>query len=311
MKKFSLLTLSCLLTLGLKAQDRTFKLQLNLDKGQDYYLNTETLTQINQEVMGQSVEVDRTYKSRIRYKVTDIQGDQYDLKITTELLSTSTEGGSMEPQAYSSESGEEDQQMNVFLKALTQAPMKVKVAKDGTIAAPTSDGSYWADALSNFVQDGEDLPEAAVEQLKAITGPEAMARFFQKSFSYLPPKEVSLGEQWSVDDTQITPIQLNITGNYKLVEVTEAYALIAVDLTLSTPDGGDTIKQMAPMSMIQTLTGNTHGQFKIDLKSGWIIEGHTDQKLEGEIKMEANAQLPETLAIPIVTHSSTKINSTY
>lgn len=103
-----------------------------------------------------------------------------------------------------------------------------------------------------------------------------------------PSKPVKKGDKWTVNtnlEDGISGVDMEVSTEYELIDLTQGYALINGYATIET---NDNIKnnEMTAMQMKFDLSGTKTSEIKVDINTGWIIEAKITQKIEGEIEMK-------------------------
>lgn len=302
MKKISLISSVTLLSFNLFAQKVDIK--LHLEKGQEYSINTEIKSIMTQELMGQKMDVNSESTQNVSYKVVNKNNDNYTLEsqIIRIFQSTKAMGDNTE---FSSDLENKENDLNKAFYNMTQEPFTIIVNSKGEAMDIKVDERYWEKIFKDI-----ELPQGVNKddleaQLKASNGPENIKAGLSNIFAYIPPHPVALNDEWEVNSTSQSSMTLNTKGSYKLEAIHDGYYIISGTTNLSTPEGEGKMEQMG-MEMQQDIKGIQKSTFKVDAKTGWIIEGKVEQNLKGALKILPNSQVPDGMEIPLSGRTTIK-----
>jgi hypothetical protein len=159
------------------------------------------------------------------------------------------------------------------------------------------------------------------EKIKESTGnsPEAqqLDQFFNKMFDEkqlkgmtddvmgsFPQDSVAVGDTWysSVSMNFIVPVDIDTT--YMLKQRKEGIAYIDAVAKLDMGDSSKAIEIDPNNKMSMQLSGTMNMTSEVDEKTGLTRKGNIAMNFSGIIKMQANPQMPEGMAIPMTVISN-------
>lgn len=305
MKRIASIALSFAFLANIQAQE--IDLKLNLKVGESYPMHTETNSTASQTMMGQSIDINTTTIHEASYTVKSKNGDIYEMTGRNSKISTAASSNNpMVPVQELSSEGDQSLQDNQVLNALTKHNMDFSMNEQGQFIASHIDENFWDNALKEIYTDQEEYEDAIVKY-SAMGGPDMIKNNLSAAFTYIPDGKVKTGDKWtrSISSDENNP--MNIVTEYELTEVTDAYVIIQSNAKIATPEEGTKIEQQG-MEMLQKMSGTQSATYKIDRKTGWIIEGTTNQSVEGKTVVEDGAQLPKGFEIPMSINTKIEYN---
>jgi len=295
-------------------QAQKVDLSLNLQEGKTYTQASESKISIKQVINGQDIEMGMALKGSMSYLVRTATKEDYVMEIMYETLSISMElpqGGSVElPQGgsveFSSEKTDENDIMSTVLRGITEQAFTLVLGRKGTISEISDLDTVWTSVFSQFPNVPEDQLNQVKGQIKNAFGPEALKGNIEMVTAIFPQDRVEPGEEWKVNTSMQSGISVDVATTYKLAELHPDYYLITGESSLHTADTA-AIVDTNGMPMKYNLTGAISSEIKIDKQSGWIIEAHNIQDIEGEAQIQPNPQVPMSMSIPMIMKNETVI----
>jgi len=297
--------LLCLTGLSLSFGQKV-ELGLNLVEGRTYTQNSVSSVSIVQNINGQELNINMSIKGSMSYLVKTATKVDYVIEMSYETLSMFMElpqGGSVE---FSSQKTDQNDIMSTVLKGITEQPITLILGNNGTVREVSELDSLWTSVFSQF----PNIPEEQLNQVKAqirnAYGPDALKANIEMVTAIFPEDRVLVGDEWIVNTSMQSPMSVDVNTTYSLAGIHNDYYLIAGNSSLQTADTA-AIVDTNGMPMKYSLSGVIASEIKIDKESGWIIEAHNVQDIEGEAQIQANPQLPMTMTIPMVMKNETVI----
>ena len=116
-------------------------------------------------------------------------------------------------------------------------------------------------------------------------------------------KSIMIGDSWQAGVLKLSIIPDEIEGTYALKEKNQT--ALTIDIGSKIDIDNVTVPAMgSPQGQMKiTLKGSYEGSLQIEQDSGWMIRKKATLKVTGEIKMEANQQMPQGMTIPMSIES--------
>ncbi|WP_373073201.1 DUF6263 family protein [Zeaxanthinibacter enoshimensis] len=193
-RSVSICLLLCLASLGFGQTT----LQYSLEKGDEFIIRQEARQQILQEMPQGPHEVTNTMESVMKFTVTGMQQDYYQITVTFKelniALSSNLQGTLLEVNAGNP--GEDDQDSKVF-NSLLESPIKILMSRNGNILEVSG-----GDALTQKMVDASGLEDEYSRMLMRASlerdfGSKALANSFKQLTYFYPDRAVKVGDHWS------------------------------------------------------------------------------------------------------------------
>ncbi len=247
-------------------QAQKVKLELNLMKGETYSLNVISNPKVTIIKDGNTVISDGVTYIGMKFKVTDIQDTIYDMIVKfdsmsyngslTNLLSTNNFSRPNKPQ----ENKFYNSYMQRVITLLKDKPYFVKMNKLGRI--------YDVVSVAPDTSNSQKL----------------ISRVFQSYLKQIPViftgSTVTTGNKWNITTSLETEYFKNSETTYSLNEITNDYLLISGFSNLKSQGKEVDIRSIDPGTKFEG-TDSTSSNFKIDRKTGWILDAKISDNLKG------------------------------
>lgn len=277
------------------------KLELNLTKGETYPQNMTVNSTIDQEMMGQKMQIVMDMTANIDYKVEDIQNDVYVLNTTYKGLNIDINAGGQQMHFTAGDTTSEGK----FMNNLVGKSFTIHMKKDGTVEKIEGldnviDGMMDANDTSMSPQEQQQL----MMQIKQSWGAEALTNNLKMATgSYPADGSTEVGNTWSQTLSLPAAFNLNANIDYTLADASADVYTINGKGTFDM--NKDTTLRGAEANI--NLKGDMTFVYKVDTKTGWITSGTGNQNIGGEIKINASGQ---EMVMPMNVKSDIKLDGT-
>ncbi len=278
MKK--IITLLFLLVFTTFAYAQAYELSLNLKKGEKYDQLVSSQMQISQKISGQEIDINLAVDGLMSYRVLSEDKSAYTMEVIYKSMGMKMIMPQMTMDFNSTDEGKEDQ-FSKMLRAITNQPFEVKMAKNGKVLEVNNLEEIFNSSLSQF----ENMSAAQMDQMKSQLsqsyGTDAFKGNIEMVTAIFPDKKVEIGESWKSNTQLKSGFKAGINTTYTLQEKNEGYYLITGDAEIATEDTEE-LTQMNGMSMKFDLDGKMISNIKVDSETGWIIESVIRQNIGGD-----------------------------
>ncbi len=267
------------------------KFRLNLSPGTTYEMTTTLSMNMDQEMMGQKMQMENTMEIIQHYKVAEILANKnYLLEFSTTRMKANI---SANGQIMNIDSDNADSSESANFKKVIGHTIKLEINSLGKVEK--------ADGMIEFLKalGGDKTVE---QMLPMFASEDGFKSFMNQTFGYIPEEKVALGDKWSTTAKLGAPINMETKINYELLSVSGDEAKIKVNATFN----GDSAIEQAGMSMNMNIDGNQEGTMMIDTTDGWMRSSDLTQDIKMIMKMK-NPQTGEDMEFPINMKSVTNI----
>ncbi len=249
MRKTFLLLLAGAFFTNIQAQE------LKLTKGQKFQTITITKTAMNQQMMGQSIDMTTDITSTDEIEVTEVNANSIALTKTTKQLKSSFSGMGQSMDFDSNKPEDMNGPVGSQMKDLINTPLSFVLNPSGTIAAsPKLPGNAMM-GVAGDVAKGEAMP----------------------GFIALPAS-IKAGETFTVTGADGDN---KTTANYTVESTNGKEAVLKMNITANKTN---TVNQMG-MDMLMTLKMTTTGTATVDIATGFILSATTEMSTDGTISV--------------------------
>jgi hypothetical protein len=246
------------------------ELKLNFKPGDKYLYSTQVSQKINS--MGMT-GMDQSMLMEMVYELTGADGNNKMLTVTYShiQMKNTTPMGVME---YNSKEGSKKDAGMGFMDSLIGKSFSLSIAPNGDIVK--------VEGLDNLVKSITGMDKSVKAEVENQFSDTAIKLMMQNSFDIYPGKPVKVGDTWSKKSIMgFSGFNIAVENSYALKSVSGGKATISVTsvMTLPKSDMGET--SGAPMKM--EMDGKQEGTMDIDIATGQIISGKTQQTITGKL----------------------------
>ena len=263
-------------------------LQLNLQKGENYYQTNKLNSQVTMSISGMSMAVTTTIDQKHVFKVINIDGDNYDFEVKYEKFSMST---SMPQMSVSFSSENPKDVISSALAEMTKHSFNVKMNKFGEILEISNFDKLMDAAFSQ----NSSISEMEKQQIKQFLDEDQIKNSLETMTAIYPKTAVSQGDNWNKENvTNSGGISISIATKYALSESNGNSNKVSGTMIIkSDPNATPIYDPSMGGSVKYKLSGTGTAEITLDAKSGWIIDATIKQNIKGDLEMiEAGMVVP-------------------
>jgi hypothetical protein len=292
-------------TIFASCNNKEIELKLNLEKGKTYIQTTNAEMSIKQTINGMPVDMSTTIDGSITHEVKDVQNSVYDiiLKYKDLKMRMKTPFGSME---MDSKDKNPNNIMAQFLSNFIGQPINFKLNSIGKIEEISGMDSIYSKIFSVFK---DKISEAEitkiVNQLKQNFGEESLKYNLELYYSIYPKNKVKKNDTWTSKVVLNSSMKMIVNSSYTLTEISSDYVVIKGKSDMVS-DKNETFN-LNGMQIIYDMKGSMDSEYKLDLKTGWIIDGTIKQNLKGEALTKSIENTNSKMKIGMEMNSNIKI----
>ena len=253
-----------------------YVLEFNLEKGKTYKHLTVADVNMKMNAMGQATVIGTKTEIVTAFEVTDRKNDIFDIRMSYQKMKITIDSpmGKMTIDSDDPDNSSNKEVANA-IKSLAETSVDVQLTKEGNVVSVTG-----ADKLAEKFGGGS----AQVLQMTNLSlSEDAIKMAFEQMSAYFPGKPVSTGESWNRTNTIATGgFDVINKTTLTLKEVKDNVAVLEINTTLETPEGG-AVMNMQGMDAQITMKGEQTGTVQIDMKTGWVVSGEFTQKSTNSI----------------------------
>lgn len=285
------------------------QLRLNLKKGKEYRQVSNTKMTVINEMMGQKMKMQVISNSTLIYLVKKATDKDYLLEVRYDDMSMSL--GDMEAMVAM---GMDVKSMNkTFEEALTAMEDKsfeMTITRTGKVTAVKD----IEELLKGVIDNLSDLPaaqKAQVEtQIMQSYGGDAVKQNLEMLTAIYPEHSVKPGDNWTVDSKINFGMTMDISTKYELDKLTNKEVIISGKSLIDADLVNEEMKKMTGgMDIKSNMKGEIQSDYRIDRKTGWIVEANMTQQVTALTGIPESEQMPLSMEIKMVINSETKITN--
>jgi hypothetical protein len=285
-------------------------LEYNLQKGVRYKQKMQIDMKINQQVIGQEMNVNSVTGTETTYIVKESTNESITMDMVYDRIRTSMNvGGTVEGMSGGTELEMDSEEegpiasstdMSALYKAMIGIPVLITITKKGEVQSirgveKLSDAMLKSIERINIPTDKKQFAAQFTQQFNEASLKQSFERF---SFCF-PDRDVSVGDSWNIIMDVQYPYELSINMNMALKEVKDNIATLEGKGDVSTPAEG-IVKKERGIDVKMNLTGTQSCILKIDLITGWPVSAEMVLEMEGESEAMG-------MKIPLSVKTNTKI----
>lgn len=288
-------------------QAQQAELGLNLKKGETYQHVTHSVVVAEQDLKGQKISTEITLDRTMSFSVKEIDDGVFNMDVQYDKMkmSMSMPNNPMatlpdEPEVYSSEKPESDDAVSEILAAMTGKVFQVSMNKTGEVTEIENLDEVWEQSM-NAVSDSEVISPKIKKQMRKAYGEKSLEGNIEKASYIYPDRAVNTGDTWSVTTKMMSSFSTQVDTEFQLKELHSDYCIITGKSQVKSLNEGFT--ETNGVQIKYDISGKMTSEIKVDRASGWIIEAHTEQDLDGQSEIKS-PQLPNSMTIPMTVNST-------
>lgn len=284
-------------------------LELNLTPEKSYYQNNKTTVQMEYKSQGETLNSKISYGGNMEYKVIERKDSLYKMEVKYQNLNFLIDSGDSEISANTRDT-DSINLLTFVLKEIIKSPFEISITKYGKVKSIKIDTVF--ENLKKSLSIRPEIPEAEKEQIinemRQYFGEKALKGSIEVLTAIYPKKPVKKGDTWENQIRLESISRLTMINHFELLERNKNITVINEDSKTLTDKHPEFIEKNG--EFVRTTTeGNIHSTYKIDSKTGWIIEAEIVQNITGTTEKKWKKDSAIVIANPFTYNSSIKIES--
>ncbi|MFP4661590.1 MAG: DUF6263 family protein [Halanaerobiales bacterium] len=292
MKKISVLVCLSLMLFSLTfvcLAEKTYDLSFNLQEGSNYDINLEATTTINQEIMGQSMEMGQSITASYTYNIKE-RTDQDIYKIDMEMGNMSFDFTKFDLTDAEEEIDLEslNEEMSYLNDMMTDVDIEMEMDKYGKVISMNGLEEYINNMYEYAIENSED-PETvtAYQNMASQFNDQVMMESMSQYSVFMPGKKVSVGETWTQEMKLQQDFPFVLSVDYTLDSVTADEFVLSFNGSIS--DIGDFASMLGlgdmDVDMDMDIDTEYTGVVHLDRETCWYKKMEVLMSMDGSISM--------------------------
>ena len=291
------LNLLLLLVMLTPCRAQKFKPELNLVKGDTYYMASTGTSTIVQSVNGQENKVNIVIASRMAFKVTGIKDSVYTMEVSYQSLETKIQMADTTIDMDSKKNSPFDIPSSI-IAAMMNKPFNITLTRSGKIKSVENIEKMITGAFDGFPQIDTEKKEQIKKQFLQSFGANTLKSSLEMGTAIFPKIAVAKNDKWTINTNLEAPAKASVQTTYQLIDVSGDFYQIHGDGTM-TSDKNTKPLQINGLPMKYNLSGTTLTDIKVNRSTGWISEVKLKQLMSGNIEILDNPKMPGGMTIPM------------
>ena len=275
-------------------------LKFNPAAGSRYRVLMTTDQNIDQEMMGQKMEVKNLSEYTMLYEISKAEGVNKQLKMTFERMKSIQKAMGKE-MVMDSDIIDTANPASKIIGAVKGSVFDMELTKKGEVKSIKGMDLLMQKMVNSAA---ENLPPEAKAQMsegiKAMMNDDMLKGLTEQSFKIFPDKKVKPGDSWVSKMETKSFLDMIIETTYTLTKVENGIATLDIKSTI-TSDGKE--KMVQGTKVETTLTGTQTGTMELETATGMTLSSNIIQKIDS--KMKANG-----IEMPMKVNGTTTIKTT-
>jgi hypothetical protein len=268
------------LSSGTSHAKKTYLL-LKLQKGATYEMATSTLNLIDQDMMGQKIQIEQVTDMVVSYQVIDVlPNGNYLIEYALSKIKLQTK---MNGQETVKDSEGTD---NNPLKGLIENKLKIEISPKGEISK--------VEGIEEFAKKFAFDPQLA-QALEMYMNEKNLKSSLSQSLGYFNENVIKVGNKWSSKVKIAALKDAESEVNYEVVGIAKNVVSLKLnsDLKIDAP-----IEQLG-FKMDMKANAKSEGTMTVDASTGWLMASEMKDMIDMKMKF-LNPQTGEDMVIPMV-----------
>ena len=295
-----------ILALAFAPMAKKIDLQFKLEKGKTYTQNIVMTTVTKQTIADTEQIINQSAGTVTKMELKETGTDANTYTMWYENISMGIDQGNGMQQKFNSDTSQlvSIDPMSKILSSLTGRKFEANIDLSGKIIEVKGLEEIITEATSSL----GDQAGMIGEQMSAGFGDSGLAKNMEMLTAIMPGEPVKMGSTWTNTQFTASGLPLIVHNTFTLKSVDNGIAVI--DLTANiTVDPDEGSSELQGMKATYFMEGSRSGTIQMDVKTGFVNSAEIIDKIIGSISIEANAQMPEGMMIPIEMNSNTTVSS--
>ncbi len=258
-----------------KASSTSKMLKFNFEKGKGY--DYEMITNMDQEIMGQAMQMDMTFYYSM--DVTEDDGtlktittaiDRFKMKMVVAGMNIDIDSDKPLPSLGKTENGKDPMKMmNILFEAIKGQKFSMKVDAEGKVQEVTG-----FENMANTIVDSMSLDEAESREMKEKFNQQfnsdKMKSQMGRMFYIFPNKEVKIGDSWQKNSDVSGDMAGHYNSTYKVTDIEGDMVTLAENTKVESNENKMNLK------------GDIKGTIVVDSRLGLVVDGNQETTMTAE-----------------------------
>ncbi|MFP4529076.1 MAG: DUF6263 family protein [Candidatus Kapaibacterium sp.] len=280
MKKLFVVVL--LIAVNAMAYAKEYSPKLNLEKGKAYFLHVQAVADIEQELFGQTIEMENFTEEFSQYIVNEITDSSYVIEAEYKYMGIGITTAQMDMQ-FKSNKKDSVGFMDKAMANMCDVPFTIHLHKDGHVIEVTG----YERVMNGFMSALDEAPaqvKAMSESLSEQISGESKIKEFIETFTLAMPRQpVDIGEKWSRMATNAT-LKTDYENNFTLMNANDNIYNIAGHSKFRTDTTN--VIEINGMPITYDMDVVTDIDMQIDRNTGWAVDIDFEQTMDGNLSVK-------------------------
>ncbi len=274
-----------------KDENKKYLIQTKFEKGVKYYFTSIVQSKTNINANNKQIEKISNTETSFIYELINDSAGYKQLKITYDAFKATIKKDDQVEEIDMSNNLDFLNPVNKFISKLKGLSVVAYIDNKGKLLELKG-----YEELTNILLSSQEINDPKTRQmfqqkLYALIGEGLVKNSLEQGLGFFPDSAIAVGSKWQKQIAQKAEINLTFNNNYIFDEVKDntAYLISKADINSE----NNPINVMG-MNVTSSLNGKQTASYKIDIKTGLVIEGKTKTFIEGNIQV-MNKEVPITI----------------
>jgi hypothetical protein len=284
------------------------KVEINfkLTKGKVYEQTVESQTNVKQEAMGQTIEINTISKVKTALEVMEEKAEGNVYNVWYKGMEMEFNGMGQE-QRFCSDTTllTAVDPMSEVLSKVTNKKFQATIARQGSVTDISGLELIISSATKSEM--GVEAQGDLAKQLLQSYGNEGLKSSLESFTDIFPGKSVKEGESWSKTQTLNAGMPVISKTTYTLKEIRGTEVQIDIEGTLEV-DPANARSNLNGMDATYFVEGTRKGSLLVEISTGWVKAGTLSDDLEGSITLIPDPSMTEGIVVPMKVSTTTSFS---
>jgi hypothetical protein len=283
-----------------------YSLELNLEKGNAYFLKITSIIQLSAESNGQKMSIASTITAYTKFKVVQASALGYDLEGNYDSMHMSVKTATSQLEYSSCGSCEQANMAGSAPGSMHSSPIKLTLLKNGAVSRiENPDSSGFSALLKQFPMAEGIKKMLMLGHFKNAFSGQAMKQNMEKVTALFPNKKVALNESWGTTIEADSTKPLRIQTSYQLVDYQSGFATIKGHSESKSSKPQKQVHGFGGLPLNCDLDGVSESTIQVNAATGWIKQADIRNDLKGHLELTNSGQNQgKPLTIQITSNTS-------
>ncbi|HSU28163.1 MAG TPA: DUF6263 family protein [Chitinophagaceae bacterium] len=274
----------------------TYKLELNPEPGSVYHYDIVNETGTKVETGEKKLKSLNNTEAGITYTISKDSSGNLVLKMVFDKIHVYSKSGDKEKDIDADRSAFSTDPQEKMLGALKGTTLETIMNASGETSSISGFKELGDKIMAGYSNADIGMKNILQARLEQLVGDRMIKNSITQLFKIFPDSAVHTGDKWKINADQAGEFNLHIRSFFQLKEVHDDISVIASQGDISSDSTMINVEGLG--QVLSNLHGKQEGEYKMETKTGMLLEARITAKVEGNIQFMGR-QMPVIMKVSV------------